>query len=510
MKPGLETAFRRLEFVFDELIGHSLSAGSFTRKRMACTGGRCTRFIDTRELLRAVGEGASNVFIPWQGAGLISLPAEVVTVRLFRPVEGPDMHAVFYQVLDRSPLKVQAVLARLLKPFCGRLTVWLAGDALLTRLLANACRSSGINVRWLEETSIANPAQDSVAALIGSPSGDPPVLGAVATHKSAPTMLEVPRLLGFERAWFQPGAAEAGQADAFYSWGIRSSIYRARLRWLAEQYERPWFVAEDGLLLRSVPIGVGETAAHTLSVTLDSNTAYYDATRPSLLEQRLNSSFEISPEQRSRAQSAMKELRLRRLSKYNHAPDTHARFGPQDARRVLLVDQRRYDASVRFGEASERSFDAMIRYVIKSRPDSHLLLKRHPDAISGGLGSYFSDRRLKRLPIPWHRTTLIDEDVNPHTLFDQVDEVFVVTSGFGFEALMAGVPVHCFGSPFYAGWGLTTDYRVISRRERPRDLPTLFHLACVELARYFSPDLGRQITLEDAIDNFTLMTAAGK
>jgi capsular polysaccharide export protein len=27
----------------------------------------------------------------------------------------------------------------------------------------------------------------------------------------------------------------------------------------------------------------------------------------------------------------------------------------------------------------------------------------------------------------------------------------------GFEALLWGRPVHCFGMPFYAGWGLTHD-----------------------------------------------------
>lgn len=343
-------------------------------------------------------------------------------------------------------------------------------------------------------------------ALLHAPSGSGERFGQVATHKCLPTLQQVSRLLGFEQTWFEPDCAQAAQADLYYTWGIRTSIYRARLRWLAQRMHRPLFIVEDGLLLRSFGLGVGPSPELPLSVTLDAHTAYYDATRPSSLEQRLNQPGEFTPAERQRARAAIDEVRARRLSKYNHAPDSGEVFGQSNRRKVLLIDQRRNDASVRYGGASERTFDRMIRYAVEHRPDHQLLLKRHPDAISGGRSSYFSDKRLKRLPIPWQRTVLIDREVNPHTLFDQVDEVFVVTSGFGYEALMAGRPVHCFGTPFYGGWGLTTDHISVSRRDRQRDLVDLFHVASIQLARYFAPDLSGQVTLEDAIDTFTRKT----
>jgi hypothetical protein len=37
----------------------------------------------------------------------------------------------------------------------------------------------------------------------------------------------------------------------------------------------------------------------------------------------------------------------------------------------------------------------------------------------------------------------------------RVDKVYTVSSGMGFEAVLAGRHVICFGSPFYAGWGFT-------------------------------------------------------
>jgi capsular polysaccharide export protein len=37
------------------------------------------------------------------------------------------------------------------------------------------------------------------------------------------------------------------------------------------------------------------------------------------------------------------------------------------------------------------------------------------------------------------------------------DELHTMTSLSGFEALMHGKRVFCYGMPFYAGWGLTQD-----------------------------------------------------
>ena len=44
-----------------------------------------------------------------------------------------------------------------------------------------------------------------------------------------------------------------------------------------------------------------------------------------------------------------------------------------------------------------------------------------------------------------------------HALLGMVDQVHCLTSLTGFEALLRGLPVTVWGSPFYAGWGLTAD-----------------------------------------------------
>lgn len=494
--PGLESRFLKFEQIFEAAVAAgldiSVSAYESPLTVLFVGGSLLTGEGSEQDALAACPEA-----IRGPGAGYDPLRIACMRVR--------DSASLLFRFAPLGARK--RILRELAATFPRRLTA--TGKVEIDCLLAGAARDKGVAFGLHDdgrESPVAVDAEHMLATLMGTPSGEIPELGVACTHIPAGTTREVPRLLGFREGLFNPGRQQAACADVFYSWGIRTSYFRARLRWLARAFNRPWFVVEDGLILRSIGLGVGEDVVHALSVTLDRRTAYYDATQPSELEERLNSELELTGVQRSRSNAAIAEIRERRLSKYNHAPDSRRSFGPAGRPNVLLIDQRRNDASVRYGLASEKSFDAMIRHAIAHYPRHTLLLKRHPDAISGGTGSYFSDRRLKRLPIPWDRTVLIDQEVNPHTLFDQVERVLVVTSGFGFEALMAGLPVECFGAPFYAGWGLTKDHLPVPRRQRGRDLASIFHVANIDLARYFAPDLSGQVTLENAIDNFTQMT----
>jgi capsular polysaccharide export protein len=120
-------------------------------------------------------------------------------------------------------------------------------------------------------------------------------------------------------------------------------------------------------------------------------------------------------------------------------------------------------------------------------PDHEILVKLHPEAISGRLHSYL--RPLLPDPLP-QNVTLIDFDVNPFDLFDVVDQVFVCTSQLGFEAVMAGKEVHCFAAPFYSGWGITHDRIAVPRRKKCRTVAEVFHLFYLAHSRYFIPDKG--------------------
>jgi len=270
--------------------------------------------------------------------------------------------------------------------------------------------------------------------------------------------------------------------EFFVQWGMGGAHTRNQNAY-ARRLGLPLVTIEDGFL-RSKDIGLsGEPG---LSIILDDTAPYYDATKVSKLQRLLEAGRDLSSWEFERSRTAIARIVQSRLSKYNHAPDLPLSIGVKGRKKVLLVDQRYGDQSVVRGLADERSFERMVMDVLRDRADCDIIVKQHPDAIKGGKSSYFSDERLAfaKYVENLHR---VNFDVNPHSLFDIVDEVFVVTSGMGFEALMAGKAVTCYGVPFYAGWGLTNDKLTVPGRSRARSLEEVFHFAYIEMSRYFDP-----------------------
>lgn len=282
----------------------------------------------------------------------------------------------------------------------------------------------------------------------------------------------------------KPGSRQS--VDAILGWGLKPTSVPARR--LAARRGLPYVAIEDGFL-RSLGLGVNYSQPHSLVV--DYSGIYYDATRPSDLEKLLGeATFEA--DELTRAGHAIERLRQLRLSKYNHAPDRALpdASGP----RVLVVDQTRDDASITHGMADASAFQRMLESAIGDHPDAEILIKTHPDVIAGRKQGYLTQASTHP------RCRLIGEDLNPWALIEAVDAVYVVTSQLGFEALMAEKPVHCFGMPFYAGWGLTRDALHCERRQRQRTLTELFAAAYLRYCRYANPYTGQTSSLEAAID----------
>ncbi len=280
----------------------------------------------------------------------------------------------------------------------------------------------------------------------------------------------------------------ARRVDAVLGWGRKPTARRARA--YAERHGLPYIALEDGFL-RSLELGVAGFQPHSLVV--DTRGIYYDATRPSDLEQ-LIAAGDASPAELARARHCMALLRRHRLAKYNHAPDTLPAALAADRPRVLVVDQTRGDASIGYGGASEASFQVMLDQALATHPAAEVLVKVHPDVIAGKKQGHLLDAA-RRHP----RCRLVGEDLNPWALLDIVDHVHVVTSQLGFEALMAGKPVTCHGLPFYAGWGLTDDRLHCPRRGVERRLEQLFVAAYLRYCRYANPYTGEAASLEETI-----------
>ena len=75
-----------------------------------------------------------------------------------------------------------------------------------------------------------------------------------------------------------------------------------------------------------------------------------------------------------------------------------------------------------------------------------------------------------------------------------------MTSLTGFEALLRGKKVCCYGLPFYAGWGLTQDTLPIPRRSRRLELWQLIAGTLVYYPSYVHPATRRLIDAATAVE----------
>ena len=268
---------------------------------------------------------------------------------------------------------------------------------------------------------------------------------------------------------------------AVAGWGNKPSGMRARA--LAQRSGLPLQLLEDGFL-RSI-----ERTGPSLSLVVDDLGIYYDATHPSRLETLIGQP--ITAEQEQRARSLMQTWRTARLSKYNQARDYQE---PLPERFVLVCDQVSEDTSVSGGLADKQSFQHMLDAALHEYPDCVVLVKTHPDTISRRKRGCFDVGALQGNP----RIRLIGENCHPVRLIEQAQAVYTVTSQIGFEALIWGKPVRCFGMPFYAGWGLTGDQLPALARRGKATLEQLAHAALVDYPRYVNPETGQRCEAETA------------
>ena len=294
-------------------------------------------------------------------------------------------------------------------------------------------------------------------------------------------------LAGSEVIFRFPWQGLSARAEAVAVWGRRAGS--DLLKQVSLAGDLPLLRVEDGFI-RSV--GLGADLVEPISWVVDTTGMYYDATRPSDLERLLAAGSRSDPERR-RSAALRRRLVEQSITKYNLSAEPWQR--PVDADRVVLVvGQVETDASIRFGAPGIRTNLGLLKAVRAAEPDAHIIYKPHPDVVAGlcrpGEG--------EQLTASCCDAVLTSGSMQQ--LFTQVDALHVLTSLAGFEALLRGLEVHCWGLPFYAGWGLTRDRETCPRRSNGLELDDLVHAALVEYPRYVSRHSGWFITPEQAID----------
>lgn len=127
----------------------------------------------------------------------------------------------------------------------------------------------------------------------------------------------------------------------------------------------------------------------------------------------------------------------------------------------------------------------LLRRVRALEPDAEIWFRPHPDVDAGHRKGAVADA---------DALAVVDRIVRGGgmaPLLDTVDEVHVLTSLTGFEALLRGRQVTCHGTPFYAGWGLTRDLGPVpERRGRILSLDALTAGVLILYPRYLDPVTG--------------------
>ena len=292
----------------------------------------------------------------------------------------------------------------------------------------------------------------------------------------------------FVRTGGEAIATAARRGGAIAVWASRAP---AGLEARARAAGVPLVWVEDGFI-RSAGLGAGFLPA--ASITLDVRRPYYDPAGPSDLESLLATAA-FAPALIARAAALRAALVARGVTKYN-LPGDAPRLPETPGRcRILVPGQVEDDLSVlRGGTGAVRTNRDLLRAVRAANPDAFIAFKPHPDVEAGFRRGAIPAREAAAL------ADMVIERAPIAPLLAQVDAVHTITSLTGFEALLRGLAVTCWGQPFYAGWGLTEDHVPLPRRVRRLGLDELVAGALILHPRYQDPVTHLPCTPEALID----------
>jgi capsular polysaccharide export protein len=282
-------------------------------------------------------------------------------------------------------------------------------------------------------------------------------------------------------------ARAAGSGGGVIAWGMTGG---AALGAAARQAGVPLLRLEDGFV-RSVGLGTRQTIPASLAV--DDRGIYYDAGRESGFEAiALGTAFDEGLLQRAARLRA--DLVASRVSKYNLGDSRLDLAAAAGGRRIILVaGQVPDDAAIRYGTGAIRGNLALLAAVRAARPDAHIVYKEHPDLVSRSRAGWLPDRLVLR-----HADRCLREG-DAVAAIEAADEVHVLSSLAGFEALIRDRKVVTWGLPFYAGWGLTEDHEAFPRRTRRLALDELVAVTLILYPTYVDPITRLPCEIEDIV-----------
>ncbi|MFD1344224.1 capsular polysaccharide biosynthesis protein [Litorisediminicola beolgyonensis] len=294
-------------------------------------------------------------------------------------------------------------------------------------------------------------------------------------------------------AGWQVALCKPRPGDTIGIWGASPRAWRGER--VAEATGAPILRIEDAWLRSLFPGRAGE---RPFGLLFDHTGLHFDAARPSDLETLLATHPLDDTALLDRARGAIDWLRRSHLTKYA-ATDPEAELPAPGY--VLVIDQVAGDASVTASGGDANRFREMLFAARDEHPGARIVVKTHPETAQG-----FRPGHLK--PADLMGCEICDTSVSPWALLEGAVAVYTLSSQMGLEALLAGHRPRVFGTPFYAGWGLTEDETTLPRRGRALTRAQLVAAAYLIYPTWIDPARDRVCSFEEAAAQLDAETRA--
>mgnify|MGYP001794701876 CR=1 FL=1 len=304
------------------------------------------------------------------------------------------------------------------------------------------------------------------------------------------TQRRIKRILSL--AGWQVALGRPDDTDWVGVWGAAPSAERGVV--VAASRDASVLRVEDAFLRSLHPGRVSHEPP--IGLLLDRTGMHFDASKPSDLETLLRDDPLDDTAQLNTARGLMDRWVRSRLSKYcAYDPD----LALPEPGYVLVLDQAEGDASVRASLAGETAaharFAEMLYYAQTEHPNARILIRSHPETAAEQRGGHYQTEQATG------RVSFVDGAHAPADLFEGAIAVYTLSSQMGFEAILAGHKPRVFGTPFYAGWGLTEDEHAFTRRQRKLTRAQLFAGAMMRFPVWYDPYEDRLCDLSRVMDS---------
>lgn len=259
---------------------------------------------------------------------------------------------------------------------------------------------------------------------------------------------------------------------------------------------------EDGFV-RSV--GLGSDIQDPISLVVDKGGIYFNPKNISDLEHILNTEKFTQYEIR-KGKETIDLLLNKRITKYNIGINGNhlkeLKENNKEKKVILVPGQVESDASIKYGAVNIKTNLQLLNEVSKNNEESLIIYKPHPDVLSGNRKGENPEEEIASLKKLYPNVTYhIEKSANILDCFDVADEVHVITSTSGLEAILRGKKVFTYGLPFYGGYGLTIDFESYPRKRKHLSKEELILGCYVLYPRYMLPDTNVFTSVKTAINH---------